>query len=157
MSDRPLYLQAIDALKRREKLLRVFLFTLVTVFFWIGFSIYFAQSQSKLDINIKKHTQPLNPNIDNQLLIELSSRRKYTNQELVDFPIYERVLDENGVSQLILVGTGIPPVQESLDGELVNPETSEEVGVDEDIVEPTDATGETELEEDIFVPDEFSP
>jgi hypothetical protein len=105
-----LYLQALAALRQREGLFRVLIFSLVTVFFWIGFSIFLSQTKTKVSIDIQKHTEPLNPNINRTTLEELATRRVYTPEELQNFPLYERVTDENGVSQVILAGTKVVPV-----------------------------------------------
>ncbi len=104
-SAKPLYLQAIDALRTREALLRVLIFTMVTVLFWIGFSIFFSQQKTKVKVDTQKHTLPLNPNIDAKTVDELATRKTYTEQELSGFPIYDRIVGEDKVSHLVIAGT----------------------------------------------------
>lgn len=112
-ASRPLYQQALDSLRRREGLLRVLVFTLVTIVLWIGFTIYHSQQQSTLPVNLRKHTTPLNPNINRQVLQEISQRDAYTTSELENFPIYDRILDEVGGSQLIIIDPGNPTTPSS--------------------------------------------
>lgn len=108
-TNKPIYIQALEALRKREGLFRILIFSLVTVVFWIGFSIYLSQQQTKLSIDIRKHTEPLNPNINRETIQEVSDRKTYTPEELSSFPIYERVVNEDGTSQLIIAGTEVIP------------------------------------------------
>lgn len=112
-SSKPLYLQALDALRNREALFRVFIFTLVTVGFWIGFGIFFSQQQTKVAVDTQKHTTPLNPNINQSTLQELSVRKIFTDQELETFPIYDRVITDDKVSRVVVSGSE-EDVQEDL-------------------------------------------
>jgi hypothetical protein len=121
MSTKPAYLRALEALRRREGLFRVFVFTLVTSLFWIGFSIFQAQQNTKVTVDIRKHTEPLNPNINQEVLDELATRRKYTPEELQIFPLYERVVDDDGISTLQIAGTQ-PVVTEETEEEETAPE-----------------------------------
>lgn len=129
MSSKPVYLRALEALRRREGLFRVFVFTLVTALFWIGFSIFQAQSQTKVSVDIRKHTEPLNPNINRAILEELSQRKRYTPEELQQFPLYERIVDDNGVSQIVIAGTVVTTTDNDEDEEtpepIVTPDASE--------------------------------
>lgn len=102
---KPLYIQALEALRNRQMLFRIFIFTLVTVVFWIGFSIFFSQQKTKVAIDTQKHTEPLNPNINQEVLKELATRKSYTDQELIEFPIYDRIVDEDSLSRLIIAGS----------------------------------------------------
>lgn len=86
----------IDKLKKREDLLRVLIFSLVTVFIWIGLSIFLSQRDSKVPLDVQKHVLPLNPNIDRTIFPELSSRKKYTPEELTSFDIYQLHTSEEG-------------------------------------------------------------
>ena len=91
-----IYAKFLETLKRREGLLRILMFTLVTVFCWIGFSIFLSQKKTKVANDVQKYTIPLNPNIDRLTLSEIEKRRSYTDQELQDFPIFQILSDENG-------------------------------------------------------------
>lgn len=105
MSTKPIYIRALEALRRREGLFRVFIFSLVTVMFWIGFSIFFAQQKTKVKVDTLKFTQPLNPNINREILQDAAQRKRYTEAELQNFPIYDRLVGEKGSSQLVIAGT----------------------------------------------------
>ncbi|MEO8581488.1 MAG: hypothetical protein ABI425_02795 [Patescibacteria group bacterium] len=109
-TSKPFYLQALAALRRRETLFRILLFTLVTAAFWIGFSIFFSQQKTKVSIDIQKHTEPLNPNIDKTSLEELATRRAFTDQELANFPLYDRVVGEDKISKLVIAGSVVDGV-----------------------------------------------
>lgn len=102
---KPIYIKTLEGLRRREGLFRVLVFTLVTVVFWIGFNIYQANTKTKISVDIQKHTQQLNPNINRTSLEELAKRTKYTAQELQEFPIYERVTSDEGVSSIQVIGS----------------------------------------------------
>jgi hypothetical protein len=91
-----IYAKFLETLKRREGLLRILMFTLVTVFCWIGFSIFLSQKRTKVPNDVQKYTIPLNPNIDRLTLSEIERRRSYSDQELQDFPIFRILSDENG-------------------------------------------------------------
>ena len=110
---RPPYLRVLDALRRREGLFRVLMFTLVTVLFWIGFTIYLSQQKTKIPPDIQKYTIPLNPTIDRKALEEITKLRQYSLEELSIFPIYDRIIDEEGFTQLIIVGTQVSISTES--------------------------------------------
>lgn len=104
-TEKPFYLLALEGLRRKERLFQIFIFTLVTAFFWIGFSIFLSQRETKVSIDIQKHTTPLNPNINRTVLEELAARKLYSPEELNNFPLYERLVDDKGNSQLIVAGT----------------------------------------------------
>lgn len=100
-----LYAKVFEKLKRREGLFRVLMFTLVTVFCWIGFSIFLSQNKTKVEADVRKFTIPLNPNIDRLTLSEISQRRVYADDELEQFPIYKFILDSSGNRQQTEIGS----------------------------------------------------
>jgi hypothetical protein len=101
---------ALTELKKREDLLRILIFTLITAFIWIGFSIFQSQRETKVSSDVQKHTQPLNPNIDRNTIAELESKRRYSDEELTNFDIYKLTSTEDGrvTVQSIFVPTPAP-------------------------------------------------
>ncbi len=81
------YLSLLEGLRQREDLLRIFIFTLVTVFFWIGFEIYLSQQRTKVPEDYQRYTLPLNPNIDRNALQEIESRRGFSDEDLQSFSV----------------------------------------------------------------------
>lgn len=79
------YLTLLDGLRRREDLLRILIFTLVTVLVWISFEIYLSQKQTKVAEDFASYTLPLNPNIDRTVLQEIQNRRGFSDEELQEF------------------------------------------------------------------------
>jgi len=104
---KPLYIQALEGLRRREGLFRIFIFSLVTVMFWIGFSIFFSQKKTKVAVDTLKFTQPLNPNINRDALQDAALRTRYSDAELQTFPVYDRLVTEKEGSQLVIAGTKV--------------------------------------------------
>jgi hypothetical protein len=127
---KPIYIKTLEGLRRREGLFRVLVFTLVTVVFWIGFNIYQANSQTKISVDIQKHTQQLNPNINRTALEELARRTRYSPEELQEFPIYERVTSDDGISSIQVVGSNTVVTITSEDEE--TPAASDEATVQEE-------------------------
>jgi hypothetical protein len=105
MNSKPTYLIALEALRNREALFRILLFTLVTVVFWIGFSIFFSQQRTKVEPNTQEDTIPLNPYFNADILTELEARRAFFDPDLENFPIYDRVISDDRVSRLIIAGS----------------------------------------------------
>lgn len=130
---KPVYQQALDGLKRREGLFRILIFSFITVLIWIGFSVYRANIKTKVSIDTQKHTEPLNPNINSLVFDELATRIKYSDEELESFTVYERIVDENGVSQLVTAGSVVDFASTTPSNSV-----SEEVSVDEEILESED-------------------
>lgn len=104
---RPSYLKALDALRKREGLFRVLMFSLVTVLFWIGFTIYFSQQKTKIPPEVQRYALPLNPTIDAAALTQIGQLRAFSPQELADFPIYDSVIDEEGFVQIRVIGSDL--------------------------------------------------
>lgn len=106
------YLSFLQALRRREGLFRVLMFTLVTVICWIGFSIVLGQGKTKIPLDVQQHTLPLNPNIDRRALQEIQSRQVYTAAELGSFPIYKIELDEEGNQRMVSSTGEVIPISQ---------------------------------------------
>lgn len=118
---KPIYIQALEGLRRREGLFRIFIFSLVTVMFWIGFSIFFSQTKTKISVDTKKYTVPLNPNINREILKDAATRTLYTDQELQSFPIYDRLVSEKSGSKLVIAGTEAQEAKEATGQAIVVP------------------------------------
>lgn len=99
------YLSLLEGLRQREDLLRIFIFTLVTVFFWIGFEIYLSQQRTKVPEDYQRYTLPLNPNIDRNALQEIESRRGFSDEDLQSFsvsiPVTEVPVEDESLIEVV--------------------------------------------------------
>lgn len=84
-------LSLLASLRRREGLLRILIFTLVTVLIWIGFEIYLSQQKTVVSEDFQPYTMPLNPNIDRAVLQEMQNLRSFTDEELQDFSLFQQL------------------------------------------------------------------
>jgi len=69
----------------KNSLYRVTLVSFVTVAIWIGFEIYWAYQKKAAPPNVQQQIEPLNPNIDTDLIDSLSTRKTITIQQLEAF------------------------------------------------------------------------
>ncbi len=84
------YQKSIQKLKARKGLLYILIFSLVTVFIWIGISIFLSQKKTKVPEKVQNYTKPLNPNIDREIVEEIEARRYFSEDELQNFFIYTK-------------------------------------------------------------------
>ncbi|MEN8253274.1 MAG: hypothetical protein ABFQ62_02785 [Patescibacteria group bacterium] len=85
--------KTLQGLKRRQALMYVMLFSLVTIVIWAVFSLFSSQKKVPIPPELLKLAQPLNPNIDTQIIEKLEHKKEYTNSELKNFPIYTVIVN----------------------------------------------------------------
>lgn len=98
------YKDLIQQLKLREDILRILVFTLFTVFCWVGFSIFQSQQKTKIPAETQRHAIPLNPNLNTTLIDEIEARKMFSEQELESFPILTKVTNSEGVEVITTLG-----------------------------------------------------
>ncbi|NCN45307.1 MAG: hypothetical protein COU63_01135 [Candidatus Pacebacteria bacterium CG10_big_fil_rev_8_21_14_0_10_36_11] len=97
----------IGKLKQRKEILIILLFLFVIVIFWIGLGLFTSQQKLGITPEQKKMSAPLTPNIDIDTLDKIEQKRKFSDYELQDFPIY--VMYQNaGKLERIDMRKGIP-------------------------------------------------
>mgnify|MGYP006921601114 CR=1 FL=1 len=126
MAENTLLQDQLKNLKKRKEILIILLFLFVIVIFWIGLSLFSSQQKLGITPEQKKLSQPLTPNIDVTTLEKIEKKKKYTDYELQNFPIYVNY-ESNGVTRKIDVSDGYPDEEEE---ELVKvPVSTEEAKV----------------------------
>lgn len=75
-------------LQRRQGLLYIMIFSLVTIVIWAAFSVFLSQRSNPIDPALLKLSSPLNPSIDSTVIDKLKAKRKLSDSELNSFPIY---------------------------------------------------------------------
>jgi hypothetical protein len=83
-------------LKQKQVLLRIMVFTLVTVMAWVIFGLLHSQTKTTLPPELSALSQPLNPNLDQTVFDKIQQKRSISAQELSSFPIYVITTDANG-------------------------------------------------------------
>ena len=107
----------LNALRQRQALVRVLIFSLVTVIIVIIFNIFQSQQKTGLSTELQTLAEPLNPNIDLEVIQRLQQKRAFTSNELASFPINRIVRQSNG-DEVVVRGTG------GTDNLLANPITA---------------------------------
>jgi hypothetical protein len=87
---------AISRLQKQQGLLRVLIFSFVTVMVWIGFSLFQSQQHTGISPELQKMAVPLNPNIDLTVIERIRQKRSFSPQELQNFPIYKIIQTHEG-------------------------------------------------------------
>ena len=72
--------------KSKKNLLRIVVFTTITVFIWIAFDVYRNLSKSSIPQVLKEQLEPLNPNFNKEVLESLKKRKHITSEELNSVP-----------------------------------------------------------------------
>jgi hypothetical protein len=86
----------ISGLQHRQTLLRIFMFSFVTVIVWIGFNLFQSQSKTEISPELLKLAEPLNPNIDLEAVGRIKLKKTYTDEDLQNFTIYRAVTTREG-------------------------------------------------------------
>lgn len=107
--------QTIDQLKQQQRLLQIFIFSLVTIFIWIGFALLRSQQETQVDAKLLEQAKPLTPTIKSEVIDELEQKRLYTESELRDFPIYKFLLDkDSGINRVVTIDVEPEPEDQAL-------------------------------------------
>jgi len=96
----------MSALHRSQTFLRILIFTLVTAIIWVGLSLFRTQEETGISPKLLKLAEPLNPNINIDVLSRIEQKRGFTEQELSDFPIYSISTDKSGGEQVVVFTAG---------------------------------------------------
>jgi hypothetical protein len=97
----------LSSLQRNQTFLRILIFTLVTVIIWVGLTLFRTQNTTGISPELLRLAEPLNPNINVEVLGRVEQKRAYQVQDLADFPIYTLSVDRSGEERVtILSATG---------------------------------------------------
>ena len=96
----------INSLQQRQSLLKILIFTLVTIMIWVLLSIFRTQQRTGVSEELLQLAEPLNPNINLDVLNRIGQKRSYTPEELANFPVYKQIRNEAGEEEIV---TTLPP------------------------------------------------
>jgi len=82
-------------LYKRQQILQLATFTLITIFIWIGFSLFRSQKKTAISAEQTILSQPLTPNINVEVIESLEQKKFYQETELQNFPIYRILVEED--------------------------------------------------------------
>lgn len=92
----------LSQLQQKQTLLKIFIFTLVTIIIWVGLTLFRTQQQTGIRPELLVKAEALNPNISVQVIDQIEQKRVFTEAELSDFPIYSIVTLKTGEQQLVV-------------------------------------------------------
>lgn len=96
----------LDQLKQQQRLLQLFVFSLVTIMIWIGLSLFRSQNQTQIDAELRRFALPLTPTINTDVINELQAKTYFSEAELADFPIYKFLTVEgSNTEQVVTIDT----------------------------------------------------
>lgn len=92
----------LSQLQKKQTLLRIFIFTLVTVIIWVGLTLFRTQKETGIRPALITKAEPLNPNINIEIIDQIEQKREFTDADLNDFPIYSIFTTKNGEEQMVV-------------------------------------------------------
>ncbi len=127
--------EQLTKIKRQKKLFIALILFFVVLLCWILLSIFASQTQHVVETELIQLAQPLVPNLDQELLVELQDKDYFTEEELENFSIYALLSDrgEDAGKIIDIVNESRVAEDELLEQETENTEseTSEEETVEE--------------------------
>jgi hypothetical protein len=103
------------------------IFTLVTVIIWVGITLFSTQRETGIKPELLLLAEPLNPNINLQVIERVEQKRYFSPEELADFPIYALVVSKTGEENIVVLnaadraGNQVEPTNISPDGQPAAP------------------------------------
>ncbi len=88
-------------LQQKQTLLRILVFTLVTVVIWVALTLFRSQQKTGIAPELQKLAEPLNPNIDVQVIERIEAKKAYSEADLQNFTILKIVRNKEGEDQII--------------------------------------------------------
>lgn len=86
-------------LRQKQRILQIFVFSLITVVVWITFSMFRSQKKTVITAQQLKLAESLNPSIRIEVLDKLDKKQLFAESELTGFPIYKILVAKDGKSQ----------------------------------------------------------
>jgi hypothetical protein len=96
----------LSSLQHKQTFLRIMIFTLVTVMIWVGITLFGTQRETGIKPELLVLAEPLNPNINTQVIERVEQKRYFSPEELADFPIYTFVVSKTGEESIVVVNAG---------------------------------------------------
>lgn len=95
-------------LQQKQTLLRILVFTLVTVVIWVALTIFRSQQKTGIAPELLKLAEPLNPNIDVSVIERIEQKKAYSEADLQNFTILKIIRNQEGEDQIT---DGTLPIQ----------------------------------------------
>ncbi len=150
----------LSQLQKKQTLLRIFIFTLVTIIVWVGVTLLRTQRETGIRPELNRKAEALNPNVSAETLDQIEQKRAFSDAELSDFPIYSIVTLKTGEQQLVVFSASDKARREvTLEGSTQQPATSLPPGTsgatDQGPTSPVEST--VTVEHPSSVPPDASP
>lgn len=71
---------------KKQNITAIIIFSLITLFLWLGFTLYFAFKKTALTPDLQKHLTPFNAHLKKEILESLRSRIYLNDEELEKIP-----------------------------------------------------------------------
>ena len=104
-----IFKQRLEKFKQQQQVLAILIFSLVAVIIWIAASIFSSQKRTGIDKDLLKLAKPLTPSINREIIQRIGIKRKFTESDLQNFPIYMMVKDHEQVERIVEIGTELEP------------------------------------------------
>lgn len=120
------------SLQRRQQMLYIGMFSLVTVMVWVAVNLFQSQKSTQISAELKKKALPLTPSLNQQVIQQIEDKRGFTTEELANFPIYKLILNRDGGEDLVTIDIPEPnlrstPVPRATATPIPLPEPEEEL------------------------------
>jgi hypothetical protein len=93
------------SLQRRQQMLYIGMFSLVTVMVWVAVNLFQSQKTTQISPELKKKALPLTPSINQQVIQQIEEKRGFSEEELANFPIYKLILNREGGEDFVTIDT----------------------------------------------------
>jgi hypothetical protein len=100
----------LNKLRKQEYFMIALIVTFVMIIVWTFTSIFVSQQKISVSQELRDLSKPLNPNLNQEVLLSLEKKKFYSEKELSNFPIYQVVRldnDKEEVRKIELTSTGI--------------------------------------------------
>lgn len=84
----------LEWLRRRQDLLYILMFSLVTIIIWVGVTLFRPDTSQRVDPRLQELALPLNPNLDTTTLDLVSESPYFAPEDLNDFPIFTILVED---------------------------------------------------------------
>lgn len=93
-------------LKQKKQLMIILLFLFVVVITWTMVSLLSSQKKISISKDLRELAKPLTPTLTETTLEKLEAKRFYSEEELLEFPIFKVISSKDGkVSRLVEISS----------------------------------------------------
>ena len=92
----------LKKLRQNKQFLAILILLFVVLLFWVTISLITSQTTEKISPELQKLSQPLTPVIDKKIFERISTKRKYSEQELSGFTIFKVLVSKDGRNEKVV-------------------------------------------------------